>query len=87
MSEEIDSKERGLSVLEGEHGHWETGVPGLKRRHVKSIRIDWDDHPPADIAEARLRDIFGALRKGFGGLDDMASDAELRLARTLDGAY
>lgn len=67
-------------------GHWETGVPGLKGRHVKSIRIDWDDSPPVFIAEARLRDIFGALRKGFGGLDDdMAGSKQLRLARVLDG--
>ena len=47
------------------HGHWESGIPGLKRRHVKSIRVDWEDKPPSDIAEERLRGIMKALRLGF----------------------
>jgi len=43
----------------------ETGIPGLQRRHVKSLHIEWEDKPPFDIAEQRLKDITTAMRLGF----------------------
>ncbi len=52
-------------VAERGHAMWETGVPGLKDRHVKRIAIEWEDSPPRDIRESRLRDIVRALRLGF----------------------
>ena len=56
-------------TLTGEHGHWETGIEGLRLRHVKRIHIEWEDKPPSDIAEQRLRDITAAMRLGFEKLD------------------
>ncbi|KKL65574.1 hypothetical protein LCGC14_2153580, partial [marine sediment metagenome] len=52
-------------VVERHHATWETGVPGLKDRHVKRLAIEWEDSPPSDVREARLRDIMRALRAGF----------------------
>lgn len=56
--------------LGGEHGHWETGIKGLQRRHVKRIHVEWEDEPPSDIAEQRLRDITTAMRLGFERIED-----------------
>ena len=56
-------------TLTGKHSHWETGVPGLQRRHVKRIHIEWEDKPPSDIAETRLREITAAMRLGFEQLE------------------
>lgn len=40
-------------------------VPGLKRRHVKSIHVEYEDAPPPSIAEERLEDIVRAMKLGF----------------------
>lgn len=56
--------------------HWETGVPGLQQRHVKSVRVDWEDAPPKYIVELRLADIFRAMRLGFEQMDEELSASE-----------
>ena len=73
-------------TLKGEHGHWETGIPGLKRRHVKRIHIEWDDKPPSDIAEQRLRDITVALRLGFERIEDFREEVRTRPGAKLSGS-
>lgn len=70
-------------TLKGEYSHWETGIPGLKRRHVKRIHVEWTDNPPLDIIEARLRDITAALRCGFKQTDRILDAHEARLRESL----
>lgn len=82
----------GFSPSEPEHiatgnlKRWESGIPGLTRRHVKRIHIEWADKPPSDIAEARLRDIMQALRCGFKQTDRVLDAHEARLRESLAGS-
>lgn len=65
---------------EGHRDQWVTGVEGLRRRHVKSVRVEWEDKPPGFVAEQRLADIFRAMRLGFVQMDEepSASGEQLR---------
>ena len=67
-------------TLKGEHSHWETGIEGLRLRHVKRIHIEWEDKPPSDIAEQRLQDIMQALRLGFERIEDFRTQTREALS-------
>jgi len=71
---EVSTKPRG----------WQSSDPGLRRRHVKSIRVYWDDKPPSFIRAARLVDLFEAMRVGFEAQDRVLLESEVRLKAALD---
>ena len=59
-------------------------IPGLVKRHVRDVVIDWEDTPPPDIADERADDIMLALaadsknqRHGHGARDRAAGEARL----------